>query len=98
MGGLGKPGGHEGGHGPQDHGFVAGGEGFVVADGAAVLADPGEGPLYYYVCSSEEKLGDRFSTACPLSVILGPWSHRYGPAKLDFPATATVRRRGRTGS
>lgn len=24
--------------------------------------------------SSEEKLGDRFSTACPLSVVLGPWS------------------------
>jgi hypothetical protein len=37
--------GHEGDHGPQDHGFVAGGQLFVVPDGAAVLADPGEGPL-----------------------------------------------------
>src|SRR5215470_15964611 len=35
--------GHEVGHGPQDHGFVGGGQAFVVADGAAVLADPGEG-------------------------------------------------------
>jgi hypothetical protein len=34
--------------------------------------------------SSEEKLGGRFSIACPLSVALVPWSHRYGPAKLDF--------------
>ena len=46
MGGLGQAAGHEGGHGPQDHGFVAGREGFVVADGPAVLADPGEGALY----------------------------------------------------
>ena len=45
MGGLGQAACHEGGHGPQDHGFVAGREAFVVADGAAVLADPGEGPL-----------------------------------------------------
>src|SRR6266567_4832624 len=43
--------------------------------------------------SSEEKLGDRFSTACPLSVVLGPRSHRYGPAKLDFPDLVAVRRR-----
>ncbi len=47
MGGLGQAAGHEGGHGPQDHGFVAGGEALVVADGAAVLADPGEGALYH---------------------------------------------------
>ncbi len=46
MGGLGQAAGHEGGHGPQDHGFVAGREAFVVADGAAVLADPGECPLH----------------------------------------------------
>jgi hypothetical protein len=45
MGGLGQAAGHQGGHGPQDHGFVAGGQVFVVADGASVLADPGEGPL-----------------------------------------------------
>ena len=45
MGGLGQAAGHEGDHGPQDHGFVAGGQVLVVADGAAVLADPGEGPL-----------------------------------------------------
>ncbi len=32
MGGLGQAGCHEGGHGPQDHGFVAGREAFVVAD------------------------------------------------------------------
>src|SRR6266571_5710803 len=47
MGGLGQAACHEGGHGPQDHGFVAGREAFVVADGAAVLADPGECPLYH---------------------------------------------------
>jgi hypothetical protein len=46
MGGLGQAAGHQGDHGPQDHGFVAGWEAFVVADGAAVLADPGEGPLH----------------------------------------------------
>ena len=44
--------------------------------------------------SSEERLGDRFSTAYPLSVVLGPKSHRYGLAKLDFPDTVAVRRRG----
>ena len=45
MGGRGQAPGHKGDHGPQDHGFMAGGQEFVVADGAAVLADPGEGPL-----------------------------------------------------
>ena len=42
-----KSAGHKGDHGPQDHGFVAGREAFVVANSAAVLADPGEGPLHY---------------------------------------------------
>jgi hypothetical protein len=46
MGGLGQAAGHEGDHGPEDHGFVAGGQALVVAGGAAVLADPGEGPFY----------------------------------------------------
>src|SRR5215468_6493313 len=46
MGGLGQAAGHQGDHGPQDHGFVAGGPVLVVADGAPVLADPGEGPLH----------------------------------------------------
>src|SRR5690348_10151561 len=41
MGGLGEAAGHEGDHGPQDHGFVAGGQVLVVAGGAAVFADPG---------------------------------------------------------
>src|SRR5439155_27287586 len=45
MGWLGQAAGHEGDHGPQDHGFVAGGQVLVVPDCAAVLADPGEGPL-----------------------------------------------------
>ena len=45
MGGRGEAPGHEGDHGPQDHGFVAGGQVLVVASGAPVLADPGEGPL-----------------------------------------------------
>jgi hypothetical protein len=35
MGGLGEAAGHEGDHGPHDHGFVAGREALVVADGAA---------------------------------------------------------------
>jgi hypothetical protein len=48
--------------------------------------------------SSEDKLGDRFSTACPLSVVLGRWPHRYGPAELDFPDTVAVRRRDWTAS
>jgi hypothetical protein len=47
MDGLGRPSGHECDHGPQDHGFVAGREALLVAGGAAVLADPGEGPLYH---------------------------------------------------
>jgi hypothetical protein len=41
MGRLGEAAGHQGDHGPQDHGFVAGGQVLVVADGAPVLADPG---------------------------------------------------------
>jgi hypothetical protein len=47
MAGLGQAACHEDGHGPQDHRFVAGREAFVVADGAAVFADPGERPLYH---------------------------------------------------
>jgi hypothetical protein len=42
-GGLGQAPGHEGDHGPQDHGFVAGGQVLMIAGGSAVLADPGEG-------------------------------------------------------
>ena len=45
MGGLGEAAGHEGDHGPQDHGFVVGGQALVAAGGAPVLADPGEGPF-----------------------------------------------------
>ena len=45
MGWPGEAAGHQGDHGPGDHGFVAGGQVLVVADGAAVLADPGEGSL-----------------------------------------------------
>jgi hypothetical protein len=45
MGGPGQPPGHKGDHGPQDHGFVAGGQVFIVAGGAPVLADPGERAL-----------------------------------------------------
>jgi hypothetical protein len=41
MAGLGQTAGYQGGHCPQDHGFVAGREASVVADRAAVLADPG---------------------------------------------------------
>jgi hypothetical protein len=48
--------------------------------------------------SSEEKLGGRFSAVCPLSVVLGPRSHRYGPAKLDFSGMVAVRRRSWTAS
>ena len=35
---------HEGDHGPEHHGFAAGGQAFVVA-GATAGADPGEGAL-----------------------------------------------------
>jgi len=43
LGGPGQTPGHEGDHGPQDHGFVAGGQVLVVAGGAPVLADRREG-------------------------------------------------------
>ncbi len=48
--------------------------------------------------SSEEKLSDRFSAACLLSVVLRPWSHPYGPGELEFPGVMEVRRGGRTAS
>jgi hypothetical protein len=70
-------------------GVVTGHGGCAHADGSAA-AD--------VTSSSDEKLGDWFSTACPLSVVLGSWSHRYGPAKLDFPGMAAVRRHGWTAS
>jgi hypothetical protein len=38
MAGLGEAAGHQGDHGPQGHGFVAGGQVLIAADGAAVLA------------------------------------------------------------
>jgi hypothetical protein len=34
--------------------------------------------------SSEEKVGDGFSTVCPLSVVLGPQSHSHRPANSSF--------------
>jgi hypothetical protein len=37
MGGRGQAPGHEGDHGPQDHGFVAGGQVLIIAGGAPVL-------------------------------------------------------------
>ena len=45
MRGRGQAPGHEGDHGPQDHGFVASGQVLIIAGGAPVFADPGEGPL-----------------------------------------------------
>src|SRR6266511_3247719 len=39
--------GHDGGHRPGDHGPVVVREALVVADGAAVAADPGEGALHH---------------------------------------------------
>ena len=36
MGGLGQAAGHEGDHGPQDHGFMADGQAHLVADGGVV--------------------------------------------------------------
>jgi hypothetical protein len=64
-GGLGQAAGHEDGHGPQDHGFAAGREALVVADGAAVLADPGEGPLDDHLRGSTSKAcGLRRGTIC----------------------------------
>ena len=48
--------------------------------------------------SSEENLGGQFSTACPLSVVLEPRPHRYGPVKLDFPGMMVVRCRDGTAS
>src|SRR6266545_731927 len=39
--------GHDGGHRPGDHGPVVVMEALVVADGAAVAADPGEGALHH---------------------------------------------------
>src|SRR6266511_5070091 len=39
--------GHDGGHRPGDHGPVVGREALVVADGAAVAADPDEGALHH---------------------------------------------------
>jgi hypothetical protein len=42
---AGEAAGHEGDHGPVDHGFVVGGEAFVVAGAASVASDPGQGPL-----------------------------------------------------
>jgi len=55
MAGLGQAAGHQGDHGPQDHGFVAGGQVLIVADGAAVLADPGECPLYHPAAGQDLK-------------------------------------------
>jgi hypothetical protein len=62
MGGLGEAAGHEGDHGPDDHGFMAGrgrgGEAFVVAGGPAVLADPGEGALDDHAAGQDLEAGD----------------------------------------
>jgi hypothetical protein len=72
------------------------GSGVVTGHGGCARAGwPAEAEI---TSSSEEKLGDRFTAACPLSVVPGLWSQRYGPAKGDFPGTTAVRRRGWTVS
>jgi hypothetical protein len=72
------------------------GSGVVAGHGGC--ANAGRSAEADVTSSSEEELGDRFSTACPLSVMLGPRSHPYGPAKLDFSGMMAVRRRSRTAS
>jgi hypothetical protein len=42
---AGKAAGHDGDHCPDDHGFVAAGEAFVVAGAAPAGGDPGQGAL-----------------------------------------------------
>jgi hypothetical protein len=71
---LGETAGHEGDHGPQDHGFVAGGQLLVVPDGAAVLADPGEGPLDDSAAGQDLK-----------DVLLAPGDHLHGDLQCRGP-------------
>ena len=42
--------------------------------------------------SSEEKVGDGFSTVCPLSVVLGPSVTSSSTCQLQFPAMLVFRR------
>ena len=53
----GESAGHEDDHGDADHRFVVVGSGFVVADAAAVLADPREGPLDHPDVRADVKSG-----------------------------------------
>jgi hypothetical protein len=72
------------------------GSGVVTGHGGCVHA--GRSAEADVTSSSEEKLGDRLRAACPLSAVLGPRSHRYGPAELDFPGGVAFRRSAWTAS
>ena len=95
MGGRGEAPGHEGDHGPQDHGFVAGGQVLIIAGGAAVFADPGEGPFDDPVAGQDLE-GVRVALGHDLEGHLqcgGPGGQRagvsgIGPDQADTPAGA----------
>ncbi len=53
---------------------------FGVVAGHSGCAHAGRSAEADATSSSEEKPGGPFSVACPLSVVLGSWSHRNGPA------------------
>jgi hypothetical protein len=58
VGGAGESAGHGHDHGDVDHGFVVAGQGFVVADAAAVFGDPSERSLDDPAAGKDQKPAD----------------------------------------
>src|SRR5437764_4475122 len=84
--GAGEPTGHEGDHAPQVHGFVVGGEAFVVAGAAAVAGDPGQGPLDDPAAGQD---GEGVQVIGSFDDLHGQFEVGGGPG-LQFPGVAAV--------
>ena len=81
---------HQGDHGLQDHGFVAFGQLLVVADGAAVLADPGERPRHTHLRGSTSKT--RRSRLATISRVIFMAVAQAASPPAVYPASAQTRR------
>ena len=74
---AGEAAGHDDDHGPVDVGLVVGGQPFVVADGAAVAGNPGQGPLDHPPAGQDfegvQVIGPFHDFQCQLGLEPGPW-------------------------
>ena len=77
---------HQVGHGDEDHGFAAFGQGFVVLGQSSVLSQPGEGTLDDPAFGQDDKAGER----CSLDDLDDAEVPTLGPVN-ELPRVSSVR-------